>query len=87
MDSIFSRPGPIPTPDPEWAQIQNRLVTSDRWIIDDGDLGPYDTNLALRLSAADTITQTIAAHAKHANVFTLHNPSEVRRFLDAAAPE
>lgn len=28
-----------------------------------------------------------AAYAKHANVFTLHNPSEVRRFLDAAATE
>jgi hypothetical protein len=27
-------PGPRPTPEPEWAQIQNRLVTPDRWTID-----------------------------------------------------
>jgi adenylate kinase family enzyme len=122
LDSIFWKPGPQPTPQSEWAQIQNRLVTSDRWIID-GDLGPYDTHLALRLSAADTIvilnfplwrciwrtllrsretreywrwvyhyrrnslptiTHAIATNAKDADVHTLHNPNEVRRFLEMA---
>lgn len=34
LDSIFWKPGPQPTSEPEWAQTQNRLVTSDRWIID-----------------------------------------------------
>jgi adenylate kinase family enzyme len=54
LDKIFWRPGPQPTPELEWAQIQNRVVTADRWIID-GDLGPYDAHLAVRLAAADTI--------------------------------
>lgn len=54
LDSIFWKPGPQPTPDHEWAQIQHQLLSEDRWIID-GDLGPYDTHLARRLSAADTI--------------------------------
>jgi adenylate kinase family enzyme len=54
LDSIFWKPGPQPTPHTEWAAIQNRLISSDRWILD-GDLGPYDSNLAVRLSAADTI--------------------------------
>jgi adenylate kinase family enzyme len=54
LDSPFRKPGPQPTPEPEWAQIQHRLVTPDRWIVD-GDLGPDDTDLTLRLSAADTI--------------------------------
>jgi adenylate kinase family enzyme len=34
LDSMFWKPGPRPTPEPEWARIQNRLVTPDRWIID-----------------------------------------------------
>jgi len=54
LDSIFWKPGPRPTPQTEWAAIQHQLVSSDRWILD-GDLGPYDNDLALRISAADTI--------------------------------
>jgi adenylate kinase family enzyme len=54
LDSVFWKPGPLLTPEPEWAQIQSRILTSDRWIID-GDLGPYDTHLTLRFAAADTI--------------------------------
>lgn len=54
LDSIFWKPGPQPTPQTQWATTQKRLIDADRWIID-GDLGPYDTNLALRISAADTI--------------------------------
>jgi adenylate kinase family enzyme len=54
LDSIFWQPGLRPTPEREWAEIQRKLVARDRWIID-GDLGPYDTGLELRLRAADTI--------------------------------
>src|ERR1700749_1478928 len=54
LDSIFWRPGVRPTPEPGWTAIQRELVARERWIID-GDLGPYDTGLALRLRAADTI--------------------------------
>jgi hypothetical protein len=39
LDSIFWEPGRLPTPEPEWAQILSRILTSDRCIID-GDLGP-----------------------------------------------
>jgi adenylate kinase family enzyme len=54
LDSIFWQPGPRPTPELEWAETQRQLVARDRWIID-GDLGPYDTGLDLRLRAADTV--------------------------------
>jgi adenylate kinase family enzyme len=54
LDSIFWQPGLGPTPEPDWTEIQRELLTHDRWIID-GDLGPYDTGLELRLRAADTI--------------------------------
>ncbi len=120
LDSIFWQPGLRPTPEREWAAIQAKLVEGDRWIID-GDLGPYDTGLALRLRAADTVvvldfplwrcvcqalrrsretrefwtwvyryrrdslpivTDAIATHASHANVYILRNPRQVQRFLD-----
>jgi adenylate kinase family enzyme len=54
LDSIFWQSGPRPTPEREWAETQRTLVARDRWIID-GDLGPYDTGLELRLRAADTV--------------------------------
>ena len=54
LDSIFWQPGPQPTPEGDWEKIQRELIGRDRWIID-GDLGPYDTGLALRLRAADTV--------------------------------
>jgi adenylate kinase family enzyme len=54
LDSIFWQPGLRPTPEPQWTEIQRELVTHDRWIID-GDLGPYDSGLELRLGAADTV--------------------------------
>jgi adenylate kinase family enzyme len=120
LDSIFWQPDLRPPPERDWAEIQRKLITLDRWIID-GDLGPYDTSLELRLRAADTIivldfllwrcvwralrrsretrefwiwvyryrrdslptvTKAIATHAPHANVHILHNPRQVRRFLD-----
>jgi adenylate kinase family enzyme len=54
LDSIFWKSGLRPTPEPDWAEIQRKLVARDRWIID-GDLGPYDSGLELRLGAADTV--------------------------------
>jgi adenylate kinase family enzyme len=54
LDSMFWQPGPRPTPERDWAQLQRKFIAPDRWIID-GDLGPYDTGLELRLRAADTI--------------------------------
>jgi adenylate kinase family enzyme len=54
LDRLFWQPGPRPTPQPKWAELQRQLVARDRWIID-GDLGPYDTGLDLRLGAADTV--------------------------------
>src|SRR5262249_48163941 len=37
-----------------WAARQRELCSRDSWIID-GDLGPYDQDLGMRLRAADTI--------------------------------
>ena len=53
LDRIFWQAGLIPTPQDQWAAIQQKLVTGDRWIID-GDLGPYDV-IEVRLRSADTI--------------------------------
>ena len=54
LDSLFWQPHLRPTPERDWAEIQRKLVARDRWIID-GDLGPYDSALELRLRAADTV--------------------------------
>ncbi|WP_211284819.1 adenylate kinase [Mycobacterium palustre] len=54
MDTLFWQSGLRPAPESDWSEIQRRLVARGCWIID-GDLGPYDTGLALRLRAADTI--------------------------------
>ena len=57
LDALFWRPGPSgPTPaEPAaWTARQRELVRSTAWIID-GDLGPYDRDLDLRLRAADTV--------------------------------
>lgn len=54
LDSSFWRPGPTPTPAAEWEQVQDRLLAGDHWVCD-GDLGPYDSALARRLAAADTM--------------------------------
>src|SRR5262245_21032937 len=37
-----------------WAARQRELCSRDTWIID-GDLGPYDQDLRMRLRAADTV--------------------------------
>jgi adenylate kinase family enzyme len=54
LDALFWQPGPTPMDPSRWAVCQHELVQRDRWILD-GDLGPYDTAMAVRLQAADTI--------------------------------
>jgi adenylate kinase family enzyme len=57
LDAIFWQPGPQGprAPDPaEWRARLTELAQRDAWIID-GDLGPYDDMLPVRLRAADTI--------------------------------
>ena len=54
LDALFWLNGPAPTPARQWAARQRELVRQPAWIID-GDLGPYDRDLGLRLRAADTV--------------------------------
>jgi adenylate kinase family enzyme len=54
LDALFWQPGTTPTDLSGWAACQQELIQRDRWILD-GDLGPYDTALEVRLQAADTI--------------------------------
>ena len=54
LDALFWQPGPTPMDPSRWAACQHELVQSSCWILD-GDLGPYDTALEVRLRAADTI--------------------------------
>ena len=57
LDALFWQTGPNgPTPagPARWTARQHDLVQRSEWIID-GDLGPYDRDLALRLRAADTV--------------------------------
>jgi adenylate kinase family enzyme len=54
LDALFWLPGAAPMDPGRWAACQRVLVQRDAWILD-GDLGPYDDALAIRLGAADTI--------------------------------
>jgi hypothetical protein len=54
LDTLFWQPG-LAAPDAAWwAARQDEPVRRDAWILD-GDLGPYDRDLDVRLRAADTI--------------------------------
>ena len=53
LDKHFWAADLTPTPKDRWADIQRRLTSGPRWVID-GDLGPYDV-LDVRLRAADTV--------------------------------
>lgn len=53
LDNVFWLPGLTAMASGQWAILQQKLVTEDRWILD-GDLGPYDV-IEPRLCAADTI--------------------------------
>jgi adenylate kinase family enzyme len=54
LDRLFWRPDLTPTPAAEWAAEQRALAARPAWIAD-GDLGPYDDALDVRLAAADTV--------------------------------
>jgi hypothetical protein len=53
LDKHFWQAGLLPSPRAQWTEIQTRLASEDRWIMD-GDLGRYD-DLAVGLKAADTV--------------------------------
>jgi len=54
LDRLFWQPG-LTTPDPgEWAARQRGLAEQEAWIAD-GDLGPFDQALPIRLGRADTV--------------------------------
>ncbi|MFT3661507.1 MAG: adenylate kinase [Gordonia sp. (in: high G+C Gram-positive bacteria)] len=54
LDQFFWKPGPTATPPDEWVAVQTELIDQHEWVID-GDLGPYDTALNDRLSAAEAV--------------------------------
>jgi adenylate kinase family enzyme len=54
LDALFWQDGLTAADPAAWAQCQRELVSLEVWILD-GDLGPYDTELSVRLAAADTI--------------------------------
>jgi hypothetical protein len=54
LDSLFWQDGLTAAGPAEWAERQRELVRREAWILD-GDLGPYDSVLDVRLRAADTI--------------------------------
>jgi hypothetical protein len=54
LDSLFWQPGLTAADPAEWAERQRELTRREAWILD-GDLGPYDRALNVRLRAADTI--------------------------------
>jgi hypothetical protein len=53
LDKVYWRPDGRPTPAADWHVVQERLVASEKWILD-GDLGRDDV-VEPRLQAADTI--------------------------------
>lgn len=54
LDTLFWQTG-LTTADPaRWAAHQQQLVQRGAWILE-GDLGPYDDALQIRLRAADTV--------------------------------
>ena len=54
LDTLFWQDGLTAMDTAQWAAVQQELSQRDTWIID-GDLGPYDEALDIRLRAADTI--------------------------------
>jgi hypothetical protein len=54
LDTLFWQPGPTAADPVQWAECQRELVLREAWILD-GDLGPYDSALDVRLRAADTV--------------------------------
>ena len=53
LDEWFWQPGNTEPSHHRWVELQRKLITPDRWIIE-GDLGPHDA-LEPRLCVADTV--------------------------------
>jgi len=51
LDSLYWRPGWVPTPDRDWDRMVAELVARDAWVMD----GNYGRTLAIRLAACDTV--------------------------------
>jgi adenylate kinase family enzyme len=54
LDTLFWQPGLVAADPARWAATQHELASQDTWIMD-GDLGPYDDALPVRLARADTV--------------------------------
>jgi adenylate kinase family enzyme len=54
LDTLFWQAGLTPADSSRWTECQHELVRREAWILD-GDLGPHDSALDVRLRAADTI--------------------------------
>jgi len=54
LDTLFWQPGLTAAEPARWTERQHELVLREAWILD-GDLGPYDGALDVRLRAADAI--------------------------------
>lgn len=76
LDSLFWRPGWLPTPEDEWDELLHRLVAGERWIIDGG----FTQSMRMRFEAADTlIFLDLPRRVSFASVFR-------RRLLYGARP-
>jgi len=51
LDSLYWRPGWVPTPREEWDRIVADLVERDAWVMD----GNYGGTLPIRLAVSDTV--------------------------------
>jgi adenylate kinase family enzyme len=51
LDRLYWHPAWVPTPEPAWQAVHDRLVADDRWIID----GNYGSTMEARLARADTV--------------------------------
>jgi adenylate kinase family enzyme len=51
LDALYWKPGWVRTPDEEWDQLMEALVSKEEWIID----GNYGRTMDIRLRKADTI--------------------------------
>jgi adenylate kinase family enzyme len=51
LDRLYWKPGWVGTPVEEWRNVQNDLVSEDRWILD----GNYSKTLDIRVAHADTV--------------------------------
>lgn len=51
LDNLFWNPGWIETPKEKWIEVQKKITTGDKWIID----GNYDSTMDIRFEACDAI--------------------------------